>query len=261
MRRQRREMAERRDDGVGRPVLSPSAISAVLLLAACTQDLALTDSVVDANRAATEAVALTPRVAALRERVENMDRAQSRLFQQINALAASINALRAEDDRLRRKIEELAARDAAESEKARRARVALSRRITALSRRVEEVLKVAIEARNGLGEIRRELAGRTPRGESRPAAWGLHLASYRSRAEAAAGWAAMKAELHENVNDLQANVIEVSGESGTGKHFRLVVGPFADKPQAERRCAIIRKRTNFCEVVGFSASGDTSALP
>ncbi|RMF16766.1 MAG: hypothetical protein D6757_02350 [Alphaproteobacteria bacterium] len=237
------------------------AALATLLLSACAQDLNLADSVVDANRDASEAVALTPQVEVLRERVENIDRAQSRLFQQINALAGQINDLRAEDARLLQKLEELAARDAAEAEKARRGRISLSGRITALKKRVEEVLKVAIEARNGLSEIRRELAGADAQAGAEPSAWGLHLASYRSRAEAAAGWSAIKAELHENVNGLQANVIEDTSQADGEARFRLVAGPIADKHQAEALCLAIRKKTSFCEVVGFSDRSASSPKP
>lgn len=75
---------------------------------------------------------------------------------------------------------------------------------------------------------------------------GIHLASFRSRQQAEAGWNRIKKAHGALLGKLEHDVSQVNlGPKGT--YFRLKAGPFADKNEASAMCRKLKARRQYCE--------------
>jgi tetratricopeptide (TPR) repeat protein len=75
---------------------------------------------------------------------------------------------------------------------------------------------------------------------------GVHLASYRSRAAAEKGWAALSASHKALLGNYRPFITRVDLGSGKGIYFRLFAGPLADTAAANSLCGQLRERRQYC---------------
>ena len=80
---------------------------------------------------------------------------------------------------------------------------------------------------------------------------GLHLASYREGRHAEAGWAQLQARHTAALAGTGPRVVPAEVE-GRGLYFRLLAGPITDTAEAERRCAQITARGDWCAPVNVT---------
>lgn len=241
---------------------------ALLLLAACSgnggngpsgETLYRPAQVVSAlggSRAPEPRLAELERRSALQdERIAGLDRALVALSGELAALRSAqgeaISAAARRDDERDGRILAL-----------ERQIVAAVRRMSAMSRQLEamaeEIALIAGEASATRNLVNRAEAQRAETADegavaSLPAgeAYALHLASYRDRASAVEGWAALSASLGAPLADLEARLDPFDlGEFG-GRYLRLVAGPYPDVAPAREVCARLRGAGAFCQVAAF----------
>jgi tetratricopeptide (TPR) repeat protein len=75
----------------------------------------------------------------------------------------------------------------------------------------------------------------------------VHLASYRSKGKAEAGWRTIKRKHSKLLNKLDSEIVKVNLGPGKGVFYRLKVGPVADKKAAGSLCSKLKRRRQFCE--------------
>jgi tetratricopeptide (TPR) repeat protein len=75
----------------------------------------------------------------------------------------------------------------------------------------------------------------------------VHLASYRSKGKAEAGWRAIKRKHRKLLNKLDSEIVKVNLGPGKGVFYRLKVGPLETKTAAGRLCGKLKRRRQFCE--------------
>lgn len=75
---------------------------------------------------------------------------------------------------------------------------------------------------------------------------GIHLASYKSEAQAERGWSQLRRAYSEVLGDLSHTVVRVDLGS-KGVFFRLIAGPFAGNSDAGAACRTLKSRQQFCE--------------
>jgi hypothetical protein len=76
---------------------------------------------------------------------------------------------------------------------------------------------------------------------------GIHLASYRDTENVERGWRELQAAQADILSDLQLNIVDYRSEHD-GFYRRLVAGPM-DPANAESRCASLKDRGVWCQVV------------
>ncbi len=80
---------------------------------------------------------------------------------------------------------------------------------------------------------------------TRPAP-GVHLASYRSRAAAEKGWAALSSSHRELLGSFRPFIARVDLGAGKGVYFRLFAGPLPDTAAANSLCGQLKQRRQYC---------------
>ncbi|GHF27183.1 hypothetical protein GCM10017044_22790 [Kordiimonas sediminis] len=80
----------------------------------------------------------------------------------------------------------------------------------------------------------------------------IHVASYRARAQAQAGWDILRNALSPILDAKNARVAE-DNQSGVGSVLRLLVGPYDSLDEAARACAEIKNRASdqYCEATQY----------
>ena len=76
---------------------------------------------------------------------------------------------------------------------------------------------------------------------------GIHLASYRDTENVERGWRELKAAQADILSDLEMSIVDYRSEHD-GMYRRLVAGPM-DPANAESRCASLKDRGIWCQVV------------
>ncbi len=76
---------------------------------------------------------------------------------------------------------------------------------------------------------------------------GLHLASYRSEADANRGWTQLRRAFRSLIGDLHPEVVRVNLGPGKGVYYRLIVGPLANQAEVTRICKNLKDRRQYCE--------------
>ena len=84
-----------------------------------------------------------------------------------------------------------------------------------------------------------------PAGRTGPA-FGVHVASYRTRARAMRGWDILRSAHGDVLEDLEPHVARVDLGPDTGVFFRLRAGPLADEPAARTLCRELKRRQVYC---------------
>ncbi len=218
----------------------------LLLLAACAQFQPASDPSL-VPRAVTEQTG--PRqdeLDQLRNRLASLDSQLSEIAFQIRANHQAIEQVKTAVAALQQWREEATTQLArlptiAEDTKRLSGRLkTLDRRIAGLDRRLSRYEAALAKMRNTLANTRT-----APQ-------FGIHIADYPDAVTAAAGWIALKEQLHENVKGLHAIVKRASGGPENPDYVQLVVGPFRDAAEAQARCTAIKSITSICEVVTFS---------
>ena len=173
--------------------------------------------------------------------------------------ACGKDELAREVDSLRGSMAELT-----QAEQAQRARVEILERELTVARRDMGVLRSDIEALSAeLGEMEAEAEEQAAEAAAEAAlpkavpsgdepAYGVHLASYRSRDGAASGWRALSAR-HGALLDGMRPVLAVldMGDFG-GEFLRLKVGPVADQAAAAALCAEFSAAGEYCVITDYS---------
>lgn len=80
--------------------------------------------------------------------------------------------------------------------------------------------------------------------------YGVHLASYRRNADAAAGWRTLQGQYPNELSLLEPRIAPVKVE-GRGEFIRLIAGGFSSQQTAAALCETLSKRGRFCEVTSF----------
>jgi len=75
---------------------------------------------------------------------------------------------------------------------------------------------------------------------------GIHLASYKSEAQAERGWSQLRRAFGEVLGDRSHTVVRVDLGS-KGVYFRLIAGPFDGNADAKAACKTLKSRQQFCE--------------
>lgn len=76
---------------------------------------------------------------------------------------------------------------------------------------------------------------------------GIHLASYRNQENVERGWAELQAAQSDILSGLQLNIVDYRSDHD-GLYRRMVAGPL-DPASAESRCASLKDRGIWCQVV------------
>ena len=93
------------------------------------------------------------------------------------------------------------------------------------------------------GEAEPKMAKPLPSGPQ-PA---VHLASYRSRKAADAGWAQLRRAHRDILSDLSMEISQINLGPGKGTFFRLKAGPLRDRGAAEGIGRKLKSRRQYCE--------------
>jgi tetratricopeptide (TPR) repeat protein len=75
----------------------------------------------------------------------------------------------------------------------------------------------------------------------------VHLASYRSLAQAQAGWADIRKRFSPQLATLASDIRKAT-VPGKGDFYRLYAGPIGSRAEADRICRDLRKKKQFCEI-------------
>lgn len=81
----------------------------------------------------------------------------------------------------------------------------------------------------------------------------LHLASYRERDNAVAGWEEFRLTVPDQLADLRPGT-SIFDKGADGQFIRLKAGPLASKSEAESRCEIIRAVGLYCAVMPYAGT-------
>lgn len=83
---------------------------------------------------------------------------------------------------------------------------------------------------------------------------GIHLASYRSQRDANKGWTQLKKAYRDLIGEMSPEISKVDLGPGKGIYYRLLVGPFDSQGDAQKVCAKLKVKRQFCEttVVGLN---------
>ena len=81
--------------------------------------------------------------------------------------------------------------------------------------------------------------------------FGVHLASYRARDEASDGWRQLQRENPDELGLLEPRVETVVIED-KGVFLRLIGGGFSSEERASALCEVLKRKAQFCAVVGFA---------
>jgi len=87
----------------------------------------------------------------------------------------------------------------------------------------------------------------------------VHIASYRSEADAQKGWAQLR-RAYPQLEPLQPEVSRVNLGAQRGVFYRLLAGPLPSQPEAERVCRELKAKRQFCEVA-FMGGGSSLTAP
>ncbi len=81
--------------------------------------------------------------------------------------------------------------------------------------------------------------------------YGVHLASYRSKALAVDGWQALQRKYGDRIKGFkpQVTTLEIGGTEGT--YYRLIVGPFKSHEDATTLCTSITAEQDYCVVTAY----------
>ncbi|MBK8906482.1 MAG: tetratricopeptide repeat protein [Rhodospirillales bacterium] len=83
---------------------------------------------------------------------------------------------------------------------------------------------------------------------------GVHLASFRSRQEAARGWAQIRRAHREVLKDMQPSIVRVDRRDGEAVYYRLFSVPLASDAAAEAVCKSLQERNQHCVPWEFETS-------
>jgi len=75
----------------------------------------------------------------------------------------------------------------------------------------------------------------------------VHIASYRSEADAQKGWAQLR-RAYPQLGPLQPEVSRVNLGAQKGVFYRLLAGPLSTRADAERMCSELKAKRQYCEV-------------
>lgn len=192
-------------------------MAAALLVAACDKDVGND---------------LAIRVDTLNRQVATLTQEQERLTRTVQELDDDVRAYRRDLARLRDEANQIAAR-AADTR-------VVDERIAALER---QLTGPAIPADGAADEPVQQTAAASPEGDI-----GVHLASYRSRANAQAGWAMLSGTHGDLLGGLAARLETLDLGDFGGRYYRLKAGPLADGQAARSLCAALRARQVYCDV-------------
>lgn len=78
--------------------------------------------------------------------------------------------------------------------------------------------------------------------------WGVHLASYRTEANAKAGWMELRARHYELLGELQCHYVPVN-VPGQGEYLRLIAGPLEAREQAMALAQDLRHRGAYADTM------------
>ena len=198
-------------------------MAAALLVAACDKDVGND---------------LAIRVDTLNRQVATLTQEQERLTRTVQELDDDVRAYRRDLARLRDEANQIAAR-AADTR-------VVDERIAALERRLTGP---AAPADGASDEPVQQTAAVPPEGDI-----GVHLASYRSRANAQAGWAMLSGTHGDLLGGLAARLETLDLGDFGGRYYRLKAGPLADGQAARSLCAALRARQVYCEVSQLDAA-------
>jgi len=81
--------------------------------------------------------------------------------------------------------------------------------------------------------------------------FGVHLASYRAQDEAREGWRKLQRENPDELGLLEPRVETVVIED-KGVFLRLIGGGFSSRERASALCDVLKRKAQFCDVVGFA---------
>lgn len=90
--------------------------------------------------------------------------------------------------------------------------------------------------------------------------WGVHLASYRTRANALAGWHQILAGRHEFLSGLEHHLVPVS-LPGKGEYLRLVAGPMQGREQALALADALQNRGDYAEAMPLDLGASPATSP
>ena len=205
---------------------------AALLVAACDKDVGND---------------LAMRVDTLNRQVATLTQEQERLTRTVQELDNDVRAYRRDLARLRDETNQIAARAADTG--------VVDERIAAIERQLTGPVTPAdgpgraTDAGGSTDEPVQQASAVPPAGGI-----GVHLASYRSRANAQAGWATLSGRHGDLLGGLAAQLETLDlGEFG-GQYYRLKAGPLADDQTARSLCAALRARQVYCEVSQLDAA-------
>lgn len=77
-------------------------------------------------------------------------------------------------------------------------------------------------------------------------AHGVHLASFRSRQEAARGWTQIRRAHRELLKPMQPSIVRVDRRDGEAVYYRLFATPLATDAAAETLCKALQERNQHC---------------
>ncbi|MCW5699273.1 MAG: SPOR domain-containing protein [Rhodospirillales bacterium] len=75
---------------------------------------------------------------------------------------------------------------------------------------------------------------------------GVHLASFRSRQEAARSWAQIRRAHRKILGDLQPSIVRVDRRDGEAVYYRLFAAPVPSDAAAENLCKALKSRSQHC---------------
>ena len=91
------------------------------------------------------------------------------------------------------------------------------------------------------------IPGGAGRNEPLPGQLTVHLASYRSQAQAQAGWTEIRKRFSRQMATLAPDIRKTS-VPGKGDYYRLHAGPIGGRAQADKICRDLRQKKHFCSV-------------
>ena len=83
----------------------------------------------------------------------------------------------------------------------------------------------------------------------------VHLASYRSRKQAARGWTLLRRTFKKDLRGLRSEIAKINLGPGKGIYYRLKAGPLKNKAAAERLCRKLKRRRQFCAPSFMNGNG------
>ncbi|MBN2752462.1 MAG: SPOR domain-containing protein [Rhodospirillaceae bacterium] len=99
----------------------------------------------------------------------------------------------------------------------------------------------------GGGEPKMLIPGRGGQGDALVGLVSIHLASYRSMAQAQAGWTAVRKRFRSQLATLAPDIRKTTVK-GKGDFYRLYAGPISSRAEADKMCRELREKRQFCTV-------------